>query len=76
MNKITIKQAKHIAREVLKFLRRNDPRTINIDDQINGHLKDIDLGWELKPSTYIDGLACNSIKILAHDIRNSAIEKF
>ena len=76
MNKITIKQARYIAREVLKFLRRNDPRTINIDDQINGHLKDIGLGWVLKDGTYIDGLACTSISVLAHDIRHSAIEKF
>lgn len=76
MNKITIKQARYIAREVLKFLKRNDPRTINIDDQINGHLKDIDLGWILKDGTYIDGLAYTSISVLAHDIRNSAIQKF
>ena len=76
MNKITIKQAKHIAREVLKFLRRNDPRTINIEDQINGHLKDVGLGWVLKDGTYIDGLAYTSISVLAHDIRHSAIVKF
>ena len=76
MNKITIKQARYIAREVLKFLRRNDPRTINIDDQINGHLKDIGLGWVLKDGTYIDGVSIQSIKQLAQDIRSNAIEKF
>ena len=76
MNQITIKQAKHIAREILKFLRRNDPRTINIEEEIDAHLKNIDLGYKLKTGTYIDGLACNSISVLAHDIRNSAIEKF
>jgi hypothetical protein len=76
MNKITIKTARDIAREVLKVLWKHDPRTINIEDQINGHLKDIDLGWTLKEGTYIDGLACTSISVLAHDIRHSAIEKF
>ena len=76
MNKITHKTSNKIAKSVLTLLHRVDPRTINIEDQINGHLKDIGLGWVLKDGTYIDGLACTSISVLAHDIRHSAIEKF
>ena len=76
MQKITHKTANKIAKSVLTLLHRVDPRTINIEDQINGHLKDIGLGWVLKDGTYIDGLACTSISVLAHDIRHSAIEKF
>ena len=75
MNKITIEDSKKIAKSVLTLLHRLDPRTINIEDQINGYLKNIDLGYKLKPGTYIDGLACHSIKILAHDIRLNAIER-
>ena len=75
MNKITIKDSKKIAKSVLTLLHRVDPRTINIEEEIDAHLKNIDLGYKLKPGTYIDGLACHSIKILAHDIRLNAIEK-
>ena len=76
MKKITIKDSKKIAKSVLTLLHRVDPRTINIEEQINGHLKDIGLGWVLKDGTYIDGLAYTSISVLAQDIRHSAIEKF
>ena len=76
MKKITIKDSKKIAKSIVTLLHRVDPRTINIEEQIDAHLKNIDLGYKLKPGTYIDGLACNSIKILAHDIRLNAIEKF
>jgi hypothetical protein len=76
MKKITIKDAKKIAKSVLNLLHRVDPLTINIDEQINGHLKYIGIGWILKDATYIDVYASTSISALAHDIRNSAIEKF
>ena len=75
MNKITIEDSKKIAKSVLTLLYRVDPRTINIEDQIDAHLKNVGFGWKLKEGTYIDGLACNSIKILAHDIRLNAIER-
>jgi len=76
MQKITHKTANKIAKSVLTLLHRVDPRTINIEDQINGHLKDIGLGWVLKDGTYIDGVSIQSIKQLAQDIRSNAIEKF
>ena len=76
MSQITIKNSKKIAKSVLTLLHRVDPRTINIEDQIDAHLKNLGLGWKLKEGTYIDGIACHSIKILAHDIRLNAIEKF
>ena len=75
MNKITIEDSKKIAKSVLTLLYRVDPRTINIEDKIDAHLKNVGFGWKLKEGTYIDGLACNSIKILAHDIRLNAIER-
>ena len=43
---------------------------------INGHLKDIGLGWVLKEGTYIDGVSIQSIKQLSQDIRLNAIERF
>ena len=76
MNKITHKTATKIARLVLKYCHSVDPRTVNINDQIDGHLAEIDLGWKLKDNTYIDGLACEFITVLAKDIRNNAIEKY
>ena len=76
MQKITHKTSNKIAKSVLTLLHRVDPRTINIEDQINGHLKDIGLGWVLKDGTYIDGVSIQSIKQLAQDIRSNAIEKF
>ena len=75
MSQITIKNSKKIAKSVLTLLHRVDPRTINIEDQIDAHLKNLGLGWKLKEGTYIDGIACHSIKILAHDIRLNAIER-
>ena len=76
MQKITHKTANKIAKSVLTLLHRVDPRTINIEDQIDAHLKNVGLGWKLKEGTYIDGVSIQSIKQLAQDIRNSAIEKF
>ena len=76
MQKITHKTANKIAKSVLTLLHRVDPRTINIEDQINGHLKDIGLGWVLKEGTYIDGVSIQSIKQLSQDIRLNAIERF
>ena len=77
MEKITHKTANKIAKSVLAFLKSGlDPRSINIEDQINGHLKDIGLGWVLKEGTYIDGVSIQSIKQLSQDIRLNAIERF
>ena len=76
MKKITIKDSKKIAKSVLTLLHRVDHRTINIEDQIDAHLKNVGLGWKLKEGTYIDGLACHSIKAMANDIRFNAIERF
>ena len=76
MKKITHKTSNKIAKSVLTLLHRVDPRTLNIEDQIDGHLKNVGLGWKLKEGTYIDGVSIQSIKQLAQDIRNSAIEKF
>lgn len=45
MNKITHKNATKIARLVLKYCHSGvDPRTIDMNDQIDGHLAEIDLG--------------------------------
>ena len=77
MRKITIKKSRDIARKVLKFLNSAvGQRTYNIESQIDWHLKDIGLGWKLKEGTYIDGVSIQSIKELAQDIRNNAIERF
>ena len=75
MKKITHKTSNKIAKSVLTLLHRVDPRTINIEEEINAHLKNINLGYKLKQGTYIDGLACNSIKVMANDIRSNAIER-
>ena len=71
MNKITHKTSNKIAKSVLTLLHR-----VDLEDQINWHLKNVGLGWKLKEGTYIDGVSIQSIKQLAQDIRNSAIEKF
>ena len=77
MKKITHKTANKIAKSVLAFLKSGlDPRSVNIEDQIDAHLKNVGLGWKLKEGTYIDGLACLSIKVMANDIRFNAIERF
>ena len=76
MKKITHKTANKIAKSVLTLLHRVDPRTVNIEDQIDAHLENVGLGWKLKEGTYIDGLACLSIKAMANDIRFNAIERF
>ena len=74
MNKITHKTSNKIAKSVLTLLHRVDPRTINIEDQIDAHLKNVGFGWKLKEGTYIDWVSIQSIKQLAQDIRNRAIE--
>ena len=76
MKKITHKTSNKIAKTVLTLLHRVDPRTINIEDQINDHLKNIGLGWMLKENTYIDGVSIQSIKQLSQDIRSNAIERY
>ena len=77
MKKITHKTSNKIAKSVLAFLKSGlDPRSINIEDQIDAHLKNVGLGWKLKEGTYIDGVSIQSIKQLAQDIRFNAIERF
>ena len=77
MRKITIKTSQNIARKVLKFFNSATGQlTFNFEAQIDWHLKDIGLGWKLKEGTYIDGVSIQSIKELAQDIRNNAIERF
>jgi hypothetical protein len=74
--KITVKTATRIARSVLAFLNSGiDPRTVNMEDQIDGHLAEVGLGWKLKEGTHIDGIACQFIGVLAKDIRAAAVEK-
>lgn len=75
--KITIAESTKIARGVLAYLNSGvDPRTVDMNDQINGHLAKIGLGWKLKDRTYIDGVDCQFIGVLAKTIRASAIEKY
>lgn len=76
MKKITHKTSNKIAKSVLTLLHRVDPRTLNIEDQIDGHLKNVGLGWKLKEGTYIDGVSIQSIKQLSQDIRSNAIERY
>ena len=71
MNKITHKTSNKIAKSVLTLLHR-----VDLEDQINWHLKNVGLGWKLKEGTYIDGVSIQSIKQLAQDIRSNAIDKF
>ena len=71
MNKITHKTSNKIAKSVLTLLHR-----VDLEDQINWHLKNVGLGWKLKEGTYIDGVSIQSIKQLAQDIRSNAIERF
>jgi hypothetical protein len=66
-----------IARSVIKYLHSGlDPRYIDVNAQIDGWLADVQLGWKLKPGTYIDGVSCEFIGALARDIRANAIEKY
>ena len=76
MKKITHKTSNKIAKSVLTLLHRVDPRTLNIEDQIDGHLKNVGLGWKLKEGTYIDGVSIQSIKQLSQDISSNAIERY
>ena len=76
MKKITHKTSNKIAKSVLTLLHRVDTRTLNIEDQIDGHLKNVGLGWKLKEGTYIDGVSIQSIKQLSQDIRSNAIERY
>ena len=74
--KITVEQSRKIARGVLAYLGSGiDPRTVDVEDQINGHLSKVGLGWKLKPGTYIDGLDCQFIGTLAKTVRAAAVEK-
>ena len=73
--KITIAESTKIARNVLAYLGSVDPREVDVNDQIDGHLAEIGLGWKLKPGTYIDGVDCQFIGAMAKTIRNAAIEK-
>ena len=75
--KLTQRTATRIARDVLAFCNSGiDPRSVDMNDQVNGHLAEVGLGWKLKDGTYIDGIACQFIGVLAKDIRTSAIEKY
>lgn len=74
--KITIAQSTRIARKVLFFIGSTDPRSVNIEDQVNGHLAEVGLGWKLKPGTYIDGLDVQFIGVMAKTIRANAVEKY
>jgi hypothetical protein len=72
---ITIKTSQNVARRVLQFLNSGaGMRTFNVEDQIDGHLKDIGLGWKLKQGTYIDGVDTTSISNLSRAIRANAVE--
>ena len=74
---LTRNTSTRIARLVLKYLNSGiDPRIIDINAQIDGWLAEVQLGWKLKPGTYIDGVSCQFIGVLAKDIRNNAIEKY
>jgi len=74
---ITHKSAIRIARLVIKYLHSGiDPRFIDVNAQIDGYLKDIGTGWNLRKGAYIDGVSCQFIGILAKDIRSNAIEKY
>ena len=75
--KITIAESTKIARNVLAYLNSGvDPRAVNVNDQIDGQLAAIGLGWKLKSGTYIDGLDCQFIGAMAKTIRASAVEKY
>ena len=71
MKKITHKTSNKIAKSVLTLLHR-----VDLEDQINWHLKNVGLGWKLKEGTYIDGVSIQSIKQLSQDIRSNAIERY
>jgi hypothetical protein len=74
---ITVEQSRKIARGVLAYINSGaDPREIDLEDQVNGHLSKVGLGWKLKPGTYIDGLDCQFIGAMAKTIRAAAIEKY
>ena len=73
--KITIATATKIARKVLAFIGSVDPRSVNIEEQVNGWLADVGLGWKLKPGTCIDGVDCQFIGDMAKTIRANAVEK-
>ena len=75
-NKLTVKQATHVARKVHASVNRaSDPREVDWNDRIDALLADIDLGWKLQ-HVYIDGLDCQFIGSLAKTIRANAVEKF
>jgi len=79
-NRITIATSRRIAKNVLRYVSRVDPRTVDMNAQINGWLADVDLGWTLDNSAYlseeafIDGISSQFIGALAKDIRAHAVE--
>jgi hypothetical protein len=73
---ITIAESTEIARNVIRYINSGiDPRTINVNDQIDGHLAGLGLGWKLKAGVYFDGLDCQFIGATAKAIRASAVQK-
>lgn len=77
IRKLTIKTSQNIAKKVLRYIKSGiDPRSVNINDLIDGYLAEIGLGWKLKSHTYIDGLSCQFIKDLSKDIRLNSVEKY
>lgn len=71
---ITITESTKIARKVLRYLSTVNSFNAHVEEQIDGHLAGIGLGWKLKPGTYIDNVARQLIGQMAKDIRSSAIE--
>jgi len=71
---LPVKTAAAISRKVHAYVNSasQDPRYIDWNQEIDAHL--IDLGWKLKPETYIDGLDCQFIGQLAKTIRCNAIK--
>jgi len=74
--KIKISTSKRIARSVLMYLNSCvDPQAVDINDQVDGWLAEIGLGWKLKEGSYIDGIACQFIGVLTRDIRRMAVRR-
>lgn len=73
-NRITIATSRRIAKKVLLYVSSVDPRTVDMNGQINGWLAGVDLGWTLNDNTYIDGVSSQFIGALAKDIRAHAVE--
>ena len=77
IKQLTVKQSVAVAQKVHASVNRaTDPRSVDWNERIDSILADIDLGWKLKPTSYIDGLDCQFIGALAKTIRASAVEKY